>query len=142
MALRGRKPTPVALKLVTGNPGKRALPKDVPPPPDGGRGPLADVAKPRHIKGRAAAIWDEVTAACWWLGEADVYAIGMFCALQAEYERAPTKMVAARIAQLRACRSELGLEPSARARLGHMKGARPAKPEPEKPKGPADYFDG
>ncbi|MFC0130611.1 phage terminase small subunit P27 family [Ralstonia solanacearum] len=37
--MKGRKPTPTALKIVRGNPGKRALPKDEPTPPAGADAP-------------------------------------------------------------------------------------------------------
>lgn len=37
--MRGRKPTPTALKIVHGNPGKRALPVDEPIPPAGADAP-------------------------------------------------------------------------------------------------------
>ncbi|WP_439891590.1 phage terminase small subunit P27 family [Ralstonia sp. 25C] len=37
--MRGRKPTPTALKLVRGNPGKRPLPEDEPKPPRGAPAP-------------------------------------------------------------------------------------------------------
>ena len=37
--MRGRKPTPTALKIVRGNPGKRALPKDEPTPQAGADAP-------------------------------------------------------------------------------------------------------
>lgn len=37
--MRGRKPTPTALKIMRGNPGKRALPKDEPTPPSGATAP-------------------------------------------------------------------------------------------------------
>lgn len=37
--MRGRKPTPTALKIIRGNPGKRALPKDEPKPELGAEAP-------------------------------------------------------------------------------------------------------
>jgi phage terminase small subunit len=136
MAIRGRKPKPTHLKLVTGNPGKRPLPEGA--PEIGG-----DLAKPKYLKGKAARIWDDVVGTCVWFGPADVYAIGMFCSLQAEYERGPTKMIAARIAQLRAVRSELGLDPSSQSRLGAMKGRRKNPDgEGEKAKDPAQKYFG
>ena len=42
----------------------------------------------------------------------------MWVYLQAEFEADPAMMTAARIAQLRALGSELGLDPSSRARAG------------------------
>jgi phage terminase small subunit len=52
----GPKPTPTALKIVRGNPGKRALPKNEPK--------LATVAPPRPAELNRAEVraWDELTA--------------------------------------------------------------------------------
>ncbi len=74
--------------------------------------------RPRYIKGVAAQLWGQVKDFAWWLSEVDGYKLGMWCALQAEFERAPKKMIASRITQLRAVGSELGIDPAARARLG------------------------
>ena len=54
MALRGRKPKPLAEKRLAGNPGKRPLTPVVPEPPEG------DLLCPLEVKGnpRAAAYWD------------------------------------------------------------------------------------
>lgn len=128
MAVRGRKPTATILKLVTGNPGKRAL-------PDGEVLVSGTPQKPKHLRGRAATLWAEVSALCWWLGEADGYKLGMWCALQAEFERGSAKMLAARINALRALGSELGLDPASRARMGGGKTKPPnadEKPDPAK----------
>lgn len=127
MASRGRKPTAAVLKLVTGNPGKRAIPEDV---PEAGGEPV----RPSYLKGRAADLWDATLPLLWWLGEVDSHKLGLWCALQAEFERSPKKMVAGRIAQLRALGSELGMDPASRTRLG---GKGNGKPEP---KTPADKY--
>lgn len=111
MAIRGTRPTPTVVRLATGNPGKRPLPKDEPLP----QGPLV---KPQKIRGRAAALWDEVAGVATWLTSADGYKLHVWCELHAEFERSPRRMVAARIGQLRAAGSELGLDPTSRARLG------------------------
>jgi phage terminase small subunit len=132
MALAGRKPKATHLKLVQGNPGKRALPEGEPET----NGPLGD--KPKYLRGRAAVLWSEVSNSCWWLGNADTYKLGLWCALQAELERAPAKMVAARIAQLRAVGSELGLDPASRTRLNVAGKGRSKIPE-GKPKD--EFFD-
>jgi hypothetical protein len=110
MAVRGRKPRPTHLKLVTGNPGKRPLPRCEPQTSERPR-------KPRKIHKRAGELWDEV-AVLPWLTAADSYKLYIWCELQAEFEKSPTLMVSARIAQLRAVGSELGLDPASRARLG------------------------
>jgi phage terminase small subunit len=54
----------------------------------------------------------------------------MWVCLHAEFERDPAGMIAARVAQLRALGSELGLDPSSRSRFG---GSTPAEKDP--------YFD-
>ena len=111
MAVRGRKPKPTHLKLVMGNPGRRPLPQGEPA--------VAGVlVKPARLKGRAAQLWDEIAGAAPWLAPLDAYKLHLFVELQAQFEASPRKMVAARIAQLRAVASEIGLDPSARARLG------------------------
>lgn len=53
MALRGRKPTPVAVKKVTGNPGHRPMTTMVPPPRPG------DLLCPMNVQNdpRALAYW-------------------------------------------------------------------------------------
>jgi P27 family predicted phage terminase small subunit len=58
MATRGRKPTPLHLALVRGNPGKRKLPdpnKVIQPP-------LEAPAPPPHLSDEARAEWDRIVA--------------------------------------------------------------------------------
>lgn len=54
--LRGRRAQPTALKIVRGNPGHRALPKDEPAPPE------IDPPKPKHVHQDAVASeeWDRL----------------------------------------------------------------------------------
>lgn len=52
---RGPKPKPTALKLITGNPGKRAIPEDIPQP----TGELEDC--PDFVVGAARTYWPYVT---------------------------------------------------------------------------------
>ncbi len=47
----GRPPKPTSIKVLEGNPGKRALPKNEPKPPVG------EVALPRPLQGNALAAW-------------------------------------------------------------------------------------
>ncbi len=110
MAVRGRKPTATVIKLATGNTGRRPLPQAE---------PLAEgrPRKPKKISRRAGELWDEVSDLPW-LSAADGYKLHLWAELQAQFERSPLRMLSARIAQLRAVGSELGLDPSARARLG------------------------
>lgn len=121
MALRGRKPVAEVIRLATGNPGKRPI-RSGPDAPGA-------LVRPAKIRGRAAELWDEVAERAPWLSAADSYKLHVWCELQAEFERAPRKMVAARIGQLRSAGSELGLDPGSRARLGKGNdGAAPQDP--------------
>ena len=127
MAARGTKPTATVLKLVTGKPGHRPLPKDEPQP----KGPLGK--RPRYLKGRARALWDEVSRLAWWLGDVDVYKLGVWCEMQAKYEKRPESRTPAFVGQLRALGSELGFDVAARTRMGGHGKTAPASKDP--------YFD-
>ena len=111
MAMKGRKPTATILKLVTGNPGDRPLPQNE-PMPDG------PVERPAKMPKNVAALWDTWISRAFWLTWADSPKALMWCYLQAEFLNSRGKMIAARVAQLRALGSELGLDPSSRPRLG------------------------
>ena len=110
MATRGQKPLATVVKIATGNRGRRPLPR-------GEQVAEGTPQKPPWLSRRAANLWDEVVAHAVWLKAPDAFKLHIWCALQAEFERAPTKMIAARIGQLRAVGSELGLDPSSRTRL-------------------------
>src|SRR6185437_16967362 len=103
MAIRGRKPQPRVVRLLTGNAGKRPL-----PPPD----PLeaGSIERPDGLIGAAGALWDRFIARAWWLTWADGPKARVWCHLQAEFESARQKMLSSRIAQLRALGSELGFD--------------------------------
>ena len=115
MTKRGRKPTPARLKLVTSNPGNRPFTadpaEDVTPDHDNGLEP------PRKLSKRKQEIWDRYIKPCPWLSHLDETTAWQWLELYYEFERGPAKMVASRIAQMRALASELGLNPSSRARL-------------------------
>jgi hypothetical protein len=115
MALRGTKPKPTVVKLVAGNPGKRPLQAGE-PLPDGAPSP------PIAMQGRPRALWRRYIVKAWWLTSADAPKAWLWCEMQAEAEENPRAMTAARIGQLRALGSELGMDPASRARLA------PAKP--------------
>ncbi len=129
MATRGARPKPTALRLVSGNAGKRPIPANDPRP---GGAP----AKPKDLTGRASELWDLRIAPAFWLAEADTDKAAMWCLLQAEFYKSKGKMIAARIGQLRALGSELGFDPSSRTRLGASGG------KPEKKDDPASEFFG
>lgn len=111
MAIRGAKPTATVLKLITGNPGKRDLPKGEPVP-------VGQIEKPKRMPRAASVLWDRFIARAFWLTWADGPKALMWCHLQSEFEKSPTLMLSSRIAQLRALGSELGMDPASRARLG------------------------
>lgn len=123
MAMRGRKPTATVVKLATGNRGRRPIPTGEPMP--GGA-----IEKPDTLEGAPSVLWDRFIARAFWLTWADGPKALMWVHLQAEFERGPGEMQSARIGQLRALGSELGLDPAARARLG-AKGSSAARPADE-----------
>ena len=132
MGVRGPKPTATVVKLVTGNPGNRPLPKDEPQP----KGSLGE--RPPYLtglfKGRATVLWNLKSEDAWWLSKVDGDKLGLWCCLQAEFERGPEGMNSSRIAQLRALGSELGFDPASRTRLeGYGNSAPTGKKDP--------YFD-
>lgn len=126
MGVRGRKPTATVIKLATGNPGKRALPEDE-PTVDGS--PVV----PAWLKGRGLKLWNEVMEFAYWLTVADSYKLAAWCDRQADFEKSSARKAwtAADRREHRSLGSELGLDPSSRARLGaNLNGAK--KPEPKK----------
>lgn len=81
--MAGRIPTPTALKIMQGNPGKRALPKDEPKPTE------IEPTRPGKLSERAHAEWDRLAPILQRmrvLTEADGAALGMLCADIAELE--------------------------------------------------------
>jgi hypothetical protein len=108
--MKGRKPKPTQLKVITGNPGRRPLNKAEPQP--AGR-PI----KPQFLKGRPARLWIEYVDRAFWLTAAESHIFAAWCCLAVEFERDPDRMPAARIGQWRALTAELGLTPSSRSRL-------------------------
>lgn len=136
--MRGRKPKPTALKLVTGNPGKRPLNADEPRPPAGLPG------CPPHLDQKGKTLWRELAGHLAELGAAQVDAKGLeqLCSVYAtirDCDRAikaggltyesqtelgsiirPRPEVAIRAAawrEFRALLVEFGLTPSSRSRL-------------------------
>lgn len=113
MAIRGRKPVPTHLKLVRGNPGRRPLPRSEPMP---GGVPV----RPAWLSGRGAELWAEVLRFGFWLTRADGYKLAAWCERQADFEdpEERRKWRAADRREHRAAGSELGFDPTARARIG------------------------
>jgi len=119
MAISGRKPKAVELKLVTGNPGHRNIPEGS--EIEVRESPLVSVRKLTKPQQR---LWDRFINTAWWLTDHDVPKAYCWVCLQAEHDKAPAKMIAARITQLRVLGSELGLDPASRARMGTASGKK------------------
>jgi hypothetical protein len=112
----GRKPTATVIKLATGNPGRRPLPKDEPIP-------VGAIRKPKGMRGLPSDLWDEFIANMHWLSWVDGPKARLWCYLEADVRLKPEGTTPAAVAQLRALGSELGFDPGSRARLG-MAGMR------------------
>jgi hypothetical protein len=143
MAIRGRKPNPT-LRLITGSHIKDRPPAKAPDiePIQGGA-----VERPAGLRANTVAgkLWAQYIARCHWLSWADSPKALMWCHLQAEYQRGPDKMIASRIAQLRALGSELGLDYGSRERMGVTipTGRQQPQEKPgaeEKPASPASKY--
>jgi phage terminase small subunit len=118
--MRGRKPLPVRLKLLRGNPGNRPLNTEEPQVNlvEGLPGP------PKWLKSKYAkeewAIQIEYLTRNGVLGQNEVSALADYCQLHGDFVEGVVSnhpMTAANIAQMRALRAELGIGPSARSRL-------------------------
>ncbi len=116
MATRGRKLKPAHLKIVTGNPGKRPVALD--PAADADMDHDNELEPPRKLLKREQELWERYIRPAHWLTVFDEPRAFAWVKLQHEFERKPGDMVASRIAQLRALGSELGLDPTSRARMG------------------------
>jgi P27 family predicted phage terminase small subunit len=89
MAIRGKKPTPTHLKLVTGNPGKRALPKNEPKPE------LAIPPVPRELCDDAKLEWGRVSVELHKLGllsNIDRASLAAYCSSYGLWIRAMRKL--------------------------------------------------
>lgn len=84
--MAGRPPKPTALKVITGNPGKRATNKQEPDPTY-----LSDLAALEWLHPAARAVWDELApklSAAKLLTEVDINALAMGCVSIAQYRQA------------------------------------------------------
>lgn len=120
----GRRPKPTSLKLITGNPGKRALPEEEIVPPEG------EIVMPKFLTYREVELWDEYLPKCKAMGTvtaADPLTLANWCVLQAEYEKKKADMKGTLITQLRCYAGSLGLDAPSRAKAGYMK-PRPKDP--------------
>lgn len=104
---------PASLRLLEGNPGKRPIP--VEPEPAG------DVHKPRGLKGRAAAIWDELAPILEDMGtlkSPDAHQFAVWCKLAAKSERQFNSMSVGELTAFRLIGDSLGMSAVGRAKLG------------------------
>lgn len=119
----GQRPKPTLLRVVQGNPGKRTLPEGE-PMPDGAP------VKPRWLRRqRAIQLWDEVLGFAFWLTVADSYKLAAWCDRQADFEMVKSRKewTAADRREHRSLGSELGFDPTSRARMGSNTGGRQKK---------------
>ena len=112
----GRKPKPTALKLLTGNPGKRPLPENEPQPK--GEVVCQDFVSQDPASKR---IWDQhapTLEAQGVLTSWDVDMFGAYCRLMAEFQMEPRIFNSAKLAQMRAMASAFGLDgPKSRVQI-------------------------
>lgn len=113
MASTGRKPTPTHLKVVTGNPGKRALNRSEPIP----AGPLG--SPPDGWTGEQKALWWEVVnaAPAGVLTGSDRFLVELAVRNLGAIRGSGEAMTAAQSAEMRRCLGEMGMTPGERARL-------------------------
>lgn len=113
MAIGGRKPTATHLKVVTGNPGKRALNKHEPKAAGEVGGPPADWTPEQKL------LWWEVvnSAPDGVLTGSDRLLIELACRNLGQIRASGERMTAAQSAEMRRCLGEMGMTPSERARL-------------------------
>jgi len=82
--MAGRRPKPTALKLVTGNPGRRPLNSAEPTPP------LYSAPPPKHLSNTAKETWERLTLLLNSMGVltiADAFALERLCDIYAEILR-------------------------------------------------------
>lgn len=126
MAIAGQRPKASVTKLATGNPGKRPIAPAV--DPAGKRTTPLD--PPKKLTKAQRALWVRFIDTAWWLSEHDVTTAFVWVRLQAEFLKAKdAEITASMVAQIRSLASELGLNTTARARLG-IDGVAPAPTDP------------
>jgi P27 family predicted phage terminase small subunit len=146
--MRGRPPVPTRLKVLRGNPGKRALNASEPAP-----APRRSLAPPAWLEGEAAAEWRRLAPKFARLGlltEIDGEALSQYCVVWARWREAETALrkhgmviagskggpvlspyvaIASRaLSQMRAYLDGFGMTPSARTRVKTDPGPQPNDP--------------
>ena len=124
--IRGRRPKPAQLKMVTGNPGKRPINRNEPQSPPIGR-------PPKDFDAEHRAVWREILRAtpAGVIREGDRFKLEVLCRCLLQSRKA-TQIRPAEVAQLRLLLADLGMDPTARARLSV---------EPPSGPNPFDEFD-
>lgn len=111
----GRRPKPTSLKLLKGTERKSRQRVNEPIPPAG------QIIRPGFLKYREIELWDEyepVLVAMGTLTVADVPNFAAWCVKMAQFEDEKGKMKASDISQMRMLAAGLGMDASARAKLG------------------------
>ena len=140
-----RRSKPIALRVLQGNPGKRAINRNEPQVE-----PLADLRPPTWLDATARRCWREnapVLARYGLLGEADVMAFGLYCQAWSRYRATQTALreikpdderyraIAITLekaeASMRAIAGEFGMSPQSRARLSVTGGPKDVDPMEE-----------
>lgn len=120
---RGPPPTPTALKILRGNPGKRALPKHEPKTSGEAVKPKTlSEAKDHSLEARASLVWDEYAPRYITMGtltREDEPTFERWCLLKAKLDsdgidRFPVGLHSV----MRSLEAGFGMDPGARARLG------------------------
>lgn len=133
MAVRGRKPKPTGLKLITGNPGRRELPESE---EDFTPGDLVLPSwldeKERTYRTDFVEEWDRIVSQLqdWGIiGKVNAGAVEGICVLFANFRRAVRNSESAEARQTidgyRKALNEFGLTPASKARVATGKGKKP-----------------
>lgn len=113
--MRGPPPKPTKLRILQGNPSKRALPKNEPQP----SGPAV---RPKSLDGMAAQIWDTYAPRYITMGtltHEDEPSFERWCLLKAKLDTDGIDAFPIGLhAALRSLEAGFGMDPGARARLG------------------------
>lgn len=133
---RGRPPKPVELRVIEGNPGKRALPETVKPPPEKPNCPAWLQTYAKTVWARLVPRLDELGL----IAYIDVFTLAAYCEAVADYRKATEQLNASALlvtgqkgnavtnplwrikrdaaATMNALAGQLGLSPADRVRLG------------------------
>jgi phage terminase small subunit len=107
----GRRPTPTAVKIANGNPGKRPLNTSEPVPPAG------IITRPAWLQPAAVDVWDRLSPIAEKMGTlttADVEPFAVLCALLADFHVNRNAKVAGII---KGYFAEFGFTPASRSRI-------------------------